>query len=42
MIGLSRVYLNAHYATDVLAGFILGSILLAFFVWAFKSVEMRS
>jgi len=42
MIGLSRVYLNVHYATDVLAGFILGSILLAFFVWAFKSVEMRS
>lgn len=42
MIGLSRIYLNVHYVTDVLAGFILGSILLAFFIWAFKSVKMRS
>jgi membrane protein DedA with SNARE-associated domain len=28
LIGLSRVYLNVHYLSDVVAGFILGSIVL--------------
>ena len=36
MIGISRVYLNVHYATDVLAGFMLGSILLAVFIFALR------
>ena len=30
LIGLSRIYLNVHYFTDVVAGFILGGICLNF------------
>jgi len=28
LIGISRVYLNVHYASDVLGGFIIGALLL--------------
>lgn len=32
MIGLSRVYLGAHYASDVIGGWLVGAIGLAFIV----------
>lgn len=32
LIGLSRIYLGAHYATDVLGGFIIGTIYLIIFI----------
>lgn len=32
LIGISRIYLGAHYATDVIGGWIIGSIYLAFFI----------
>lgn len=41
IIGISRVYLNVHYATDVLAGFILGSILLALFILTLRYCKSR-
>jgi undecaprenyl-diphosphatase len=32
LIGLSRVYLNVHYITDVAAGFVLGALILIIMV----------
>lgn len=32
LIGISRIYLGVHYASDVLAGFIFGFIWLIFFI----------
>lgn len=37
LIGVSRVYLNAHYASDVLAGFIAGSFWLSACVLALEA-----
>ena len=36
MIGFSRIYLGAHYVTDVLAGFALGIIYLVIFTFIIK------
>lgn len=32
LIGISRIYLGVHYATDVIGGFVIGFIYLAFFI----------
>ncbi|MGI5911449.1 MAG: phosphatase PAP2 family protein [Syntrophomonadaceae bacterium] len=32
VIGISRVYLNVHYFTDILAGFIFGGLITLFFI----------
>ena len=32
LIGISRIYLGVHYATDIIGGFIIGFIYLAFFI----------
>lgn len=41
-IGLSRVYLRVHYASDVLAGFCVGAIWLVTSLWVTKRMERYS
>ncbi|NOT52950.1 MAG: phosphatase PAP2 family protein [Chitinophagaceae bacterium] len=42
MIGYSRIYLRVHYATDVLAGFCVGTIWLTFCLWLVKLFSNKS
>ncbi len=39
LIGLSRIYLNVHYATDVAAGFVFGSALLALMIKVSRQIS---
>ncbi len=39
MIGFSRIYLNVHWLSDVIAGFVFGILLVIFFVWLFFDAE---
>ena len=43
LIGISRIYLGAHYATDVIGGWIIGIVYLAFFIkYAYKKMIKKS
>jgi undecaprenyl-diphosphatase len=39
IIGMSRVYLRVHYATDVIAGYCIGFLWLVFTVWMLNKIE---
>jgi membrane-associated phospholipid phosphatase len=39
LIGLSRIYLRVHYASDVLAGFSMGIAWLVFSIWTLNRME---
>ncbi|PVY43057.1 phosphatase PAP2 family protein [Pontibacter virosus] len=39
LIGYSRIYLNVHYATDVLAGYAMGILWLLVAIWLMKKIE---
>lgn len=41
-IGVSRVYLRVHYASDVLAGFCVGLMWLLLSLWLLKKIETFS
>lgn len=42
VIGFSRVYLRVHYASDVIAGFCVGFMWLAFGIWFLNRMERFS
>lgn len=39
IIGISRIYLRVHYASDVLAGFAMGLIWLVLSIWTVRRIE---
>lgn len=41
-IGISRVYLRVHYASDVIAGFCVGLMWLLLSLWILKKIEIFS
>ena len=41
LIGCSRIYLGAHYLTDVVGGYLAGTIWLIAVVWAFRAAWRR-
>ncbi len=42
LIGGSRIYLNVHYLSDVLVGYLLGAVLLALFIRLFRALKGKS
>ena len=42
LIGISRVYLRKHYASDVIAGFCIGFAWLSFSLWVLKKMERKN
>ncbi len=42
IIGLSRVYLRVHYASDVIAGYCVGFLWLVFAIWMLNRLEKYS
>src|SRR5215216_2348686 len=42
IVGMSRVYLRVHYATDVIAGYCIGFLWLVFTVWMLNKIEKHS
>ena len=41
LIGLSRIYLNVHYLSDIVAGFAIGGIFLFIMIRTHKCMEKR-
>ena len=41
LIGISRIYLRVHYASDVIAGFAVGLGWLLLALWAIEKIEHK-
>ena len=42
LIGVSRIYLRIHYASDVIAGFCVGFAWLAFSIWILERLKVKN
>ncbi len=42
VVAFSRVYLGAHWPSDIIAGYILGIVIWGLFVWLFPKVGLKS
>src|SRR5699024_9969491 len=39
LIGISRYVIHVHYMTDVVAGFVIGGLLLTLFIYVYEQLE---
>ena len=42
LVGFSRLYLNAHWFSDVIAGYLLGAAISLFFIWLLREKLVAS
>lgn len=40
-IGASRIYLGVHWASDVLGGYVIGSLFLVLEIWLYQQLKLR-
>jgi undecaprenyl-diphosphatase len=39
LIGFTRIYLRVHWLTDIIGGFVIGSLILVLGIWVYKIIK---